>query len=103
MKAKILKSLKPSSRSFKLWAKSLNSSISSPDFQNPAGVTMSEKRRKEILELAYKYDVMIIEDSPYRELRYEGETQKTMYEMDGTGHVIMLGTFSKDLLPRLSA
>ncbi|MFW5627906.1 MAG: PLP-dependent aminotransferase family protein [Candidatus Cloacimonadaceae bacterium] len=70
-----------------------------PDFQNPAGVTMSEKRRKEILELAYKYDVMIIEDSPYRELRYEGETQKTMYEMDGTGHVIMLGTFSKIFCP----
>lgn len=70
-----------------------------PDFQNPAGVTMSERRRKEILELAYKYDVIIIEDSPYRELRYEGETQKTMYELDGTGHVVMLGTFSKIFCP----
>ncbi len=70
-----------------------------PDFQNPAGVTMTEGRRKEILELAHKYDVLIIEDSPYRELRYEGKTQKTMYEMDGTGHVVMLGTFSKIFCP----
>ena len=70
-----------------------------PDFQNPAGVTMTEKRRKEILELAYKYDVLILEDSPYRELRYEGETQKTMYELDNSGHVIMLGTFSKIFCP----
>jgi 2-aminoadipate transaminase len=70
-----------------------------PDFQNPAGVTMTEGRRKEIIALAHKYDVMILEDSPYRELRYEGETQKTMYELDGTGHVIMLGTFSKIFCP----
>ncbi len=70
-----------------------------PDFQNPAGVTMSERRRKEILELAYKYDVLIIEDSPYRELRYEGNAQKTIYEMDGTGHVVLLGTFSKIFCP----
>ncbi|HQQ67544.1 MAG TPA: PLP-dependent aminotransferase family protein [Candidatus Cloacimonadota bacterium] len=70
-----------------------------PDFQNPAGVTMTEKRRKEIIALAHKYDVLIIEDSPYRELRYEGETQKTMYELDGTGHVVILGTFSKIFCP----
>jgi 2-aminoadipate transaminase len=70
-----------------------------PDFQNPAGVTMSEKRRKEILQLAYKYDVLILEDSPYRELRYEGKAQKTIYELDGTGHVILLGTFSKIFCP----
>lgn len=70
-----------------------------PDFQNPAGVTMSERRRKEIIELAHRYDVLIIEDSPYRELRYEGQTQKTMYELDGTGQVIILGTFSKIFCP----
>lgn len=70
-----------------------------PDFQNPAGVTMSERRRAEILQLAYKYDILIIEDSPYRELRYEGTTQKTIYELDGTGHVILLGTFSKIFCP----
>lgn len=70
-----------------------------PDFQNPAGVTMTEKRRIEILALAHKYDVLILEDSPYRELRYEGKEQKTMYELDGTGHVVMLGTFSKIFCP----
>ncbi|MDZ4121770.1 MAG: PLP-dependent aminotransferase family protein [Candidatus Cloacimonadaceae bacterium] len=70
-----------------------------PDFQNPAGITMTEKRRKEIIALAHKYDILILEDSPYRELRYEGEHQKTMYELDGTGHVILLGTFSKIFCP----
>ncbi|MDP3114053.1 MAG: PLP-dependent aminotransferase family protein [Candidatus Cloacimonadaceae bacterium] len=70
-----------------------------PDFQNPAGMTMSESRRKEIIALAHKYDVLIIEDSPYRELRYEGEHQKTMYELDGSGHVVLLGTFSKIFCP----
>ncbi len=70
-----------------------------PDFQNPAGMTMSEKRRKEIIEIAHKYDILILEDSPYRELRYEGEDQKTIYELDGTGQVILLGTFSKIFCP----
>ncbi|NLA23666.1 MAG: PLP-dependent aminotransferase family protein, partial [Bacteroidales bacterium] len=59
-----------------------------PDFQNPAGITMPVSRRKEILELAYKYDVLVVEDSPYRELRFEGEAQDMMYKLDNTGHVI---------------
>lgn len=70
-----------------------------PDFQNPAGITMPESRRIEIIELAHKYDVLIVEDSPYRELRFEGEHQKTMYALDNTGHVITLGTFSKIFVP----
>lgn len=70
-----------------------------PDFQNPAGITMPESRRIEIINLAKKYDVIIIEDSPYRELRFEGEPQKTMYQLDGTGQVITLGTFSKIFVP----
>ncbi|MDI9529999.1 MAG: PLP-dependent aminotransferase family protein [Candidatus Cloacimonadota bacterium] len=70
-----------------------------PDFQNPAGMTMSTKRRKEVIEIAHKYDILILEDSPYRELRYVGETQPTIYELDGTGHVILLGTFSKIFCP----
>ncbi len=70
-----------------------------PDFQNPAGITIPESRRKEILKLAYKYDVLIVEDSPYRELRFEGEHQRTFYELDETGHVILLGTFSKIFCP----
>ncbi|MFW5805684.1 MAG: PLP-dependent aminotransferase family protein [Bacteroidales bacterium] len=70
-----------------------------PDFQNPAGITMPEFRRREIIDLAHKYDVLIVEDSPYRELRFEGKPQPMMYHMDGTGHVITLGTFSKILAP----
>ncbi|OQY37675.1 MAG: aminotransferase [Candidatus Cloacimonetes bacterium 4572_65] len=70
-----------------------------PDFQNPAGITMPDYRRIEIIELAKKYDILIIEDSPYRELRFEGEPQKTMYQLDGTEQVILLGTFSKIFAP----
>ena len=70
-----------------------------PDFQNPAGVTMPVARRKEILALAKKHDVLILEDSPYRELRFEGEHQDTFYSLDNSGHVILLGTFSKIFVP----
>lgn len=70
-----------------------------PDFQNPAGLTMSKQRRIEILEIAKKYDVLIIEDSPYREVRFEGEHQPMFYSLDNTGQVITLGTFSKTLAP----
>jgi len=70
-----------------------------PDFQNPAGVTMSLRRRQDILALAKKYDILIIEDSPYRELRYNGEPIPTIYSLDNTGQVINLGTFSKIFAP----
>ncbi|HNV82442.1 MAG: PLP-dependent aminotransferase family protein [Tenuifilaceae bacterium] len=70
-----------------------------PDFQNPAGITMPESRRLEIIAIARKYDVLIVEDSPYRELRFEGEPQRTMLQLDGTGHVILLGTMSKIFVP----
>lgn len=70
-----------------------------PDFQNPAGVTMPECRRKEIIAIAKKYDVLIVEDSPYKELRFEGEHQKTLFALDNSGHVITLGTFSKIFVP----
>ncbi len=70
-----------------------------PDFQNPAGITMPEFRRIEIIALAKKYDVLIVEDSPYREIRFEGKPQRTMYELDGSGQVILLGTFSKIFVP----
>lgn len=70
-----------------------------PDFQNPAGITMPEFRRLEIINIARKYNILIIEDSPYRELRFEGESQRMMYELDSTGQVICLGTFSKIFVP----
>ncbi|MBN2018371.1 MAG: PLP-dependent aminotransferase family protein [Candidatus Cloacimonetes bacterium] len=70
-----------------------------PDFQNPAGMTMSLKRRHEILELAYEFDLIILEDSPYRELRFEGDPVPTIYSLDNEGRVILLGTFSKIFAP----
>ena len=70
-----------------------------PDFQNPAGITMPEKRRKEIIEVARKFDVLIIEDSPYKEIRFEGEHQESLYTLEGRGQVINFGTFSKIFVP----
>ena len=70
-----------------------------PDFQNPAGITMPESRRKEIIAIAEKYDVLIVEDSPYRELRFEGEHQRTIHQLANNGKVILLGTFSKIFVP----
>ncbi|MGZ2368901.1 aminotransferase-like domain-containing protein [Ancylomarina sp. YFZ004] len=70
-----------------------------PDFQNPTGITMPESRRMEIIALAHKYDVLIVEDCPYREVRFEGEPQRMMYDLDNDNHVITLGTFSKIFAP----
>ena len=70
-----------------------------PDFQNPAGITMPESRRTEILEIADRFDIIIIEDSPYREIRFEGKSQKLVYELDRSGRVITLFTFSKIFAP----
>lgn len=70
-----------------------------PDFQNPAGITMPESRRLEIIDIARKYDVLIVEDSPYRELRFNGQPQRTIFELEGTGQVILLGTMSKIFVP----
>jgi 2-aminoadipate transaminase len=70
-----------------------------PDFQNPSGITLPDSRRLKIIEIAEKYDLLIVEDSPYREVRFEGESQKLMYELDTTGRVITLCTFSKIFAP----
>src|SRR5664279_2743310 len=69
-----------------------------PDFQNPSGITIPESRRLKIIEIADKYKLLIVEDSPYREVRFEGEPQRLMYELDTTG-VITLFTFSKIFAP----
>ncbi len=71
-----------------------------PDFQNPAGVTMSLSRRKDLLQLAQKYECLVIEDTPYRQLRYVGESVPSLYALDnGKGYVVSLHTFSKILFP----
>jgi len=72
-----------------------------PDFQNPSGVTMSLERRTILLRLAYKYEVPIVEDSPYRDLRFAGQAVPAIYSLDTENQVIVLGTFSKLLCPGL--
>jgi 2-aminoadipate transaminase len=72
-----------------------------PDFQNPSGVTMTMARRRKLLSLAYEHKVPILEDSPYRDLRYTGEKVPSIYSLDDQGQVIVLGTLSKLLCPGL--
>lgn len=84
-----------------------------PNFQNPMGVTMSTARRRQLVELASRYGVPIIEDDPYGQLRYEGEHLPSVVVMDAkihaqndrngyySGNVIYLSTFSKILAPGL--
>ena len=72
-----------------------------PDFQNPSGVTMSLERRRKLLQLAYKFEVPIVEDSPYRDLRFAGQTVPAVFSLDKDRQVIVLGTFSKLLCPGL--
>ncbi|MFZ5352418.1 MAG: PLP-dependent aminotransferase family protein [Bacillota bacterium] len=70
-----------------------------PDFQNPSGRTMSLERRQKLIELAVKYDMLIIEDNPYGELVFEGEGIAPVKSLDECGRVIYMGTFSKILSP----
>jgi len=68
-----------------------------PDFQNPAGITMSLEKRKRLLEIAQQEDLLIFEDNPYSQLRFAGEAVPTLKSMDENGRVIMLFTLSKVL------
>ena len=70
-----------------------------PTFQNPAGVELSNDRRKRIVEIAEKYDLLIVEDEPYHALRFEGESLPSIKSYDKSGHVIYMATFSKILAP----
>ena len=82
-----------------------------PNFQNPAGTTLSEGRRHELVLLADKYGIPIVEDDPYGQLRYEGEHLPPLVVLDrenlrhdggySIGNVIYLSTFSKTLAPGL--
>ena len=70
-----------------------------PDFQNPTGRTWPLERRKQFMEIINKYEVPVIEDNPYGELRYSGEYLPALKSMDTKGLVVYLGTFSKILAP----
>jgi len=68
-----------------------------PDFQNPSGITMSLERRKRLLEIAQREDLLVFEDNPYGHLRFAGEMIPSLHSMDDEERVIMLLTFSKTL------
>lgn len=70
-----------------------------PNFQNPSGVTMSLEKRKKLYELAKQYNVLIIEDNPYGDLRYYGEDVPAIKSFDTDGIVIYSGSFSKVVSP----
>lgn len=70
-----------------------------PTFQNPTGSTMPLQKRKRLLSLASEYDVLILEDNPYGDLRFTGEDVPTLKSLDTEGRVIYAGSFSKILSP----
>jgi 2-aminoadipate transaminase len=70
-----------------------------PNFQNPAGVTMSLERRERLVEIAHERELLVLEDNPYSLLRYEGDPVPSLHSLDGGVFVMYLGTFSKILSP----
>lgn len=70
-----------------------------PNFQNPSGITMSLEKRKKMYELAKKYNVLILEDNPYGDLRYSGEYIPCIKSFDDEGIVLYAGSMSKVISP----
>jgi 2-aminoadipate transaminase len=70
-----------------------------PNFQNPAGCTLSLEKRQRLLELAREYEFTIFEDDPYVELRFEGDQHPTMLSLDDGARVVYASSFSKTVCP----
>lgn len=70
-----------------------------PTFHNPTGRTLSLERRQKIAELGSKYDVIILEDDPYRDIRYSGSDLLPIKAFDETGHTVLANSFSKIFSP----
>jgi 2-aminoadipate transaminase len=70
-----------------------------PDFQNPSGITMSLERRKELIKIAREREILLVEDSPYRELSFTGDVLPSLWTLSGGKGVMLLKTFSKMLFP----
>jgi DNA-binding transcriptional MocR family regulator len=70
-----------------------------PNFQNPAGVTLSLDRRRRLIELARTYEFTIFEDDPYVDVRFRGEPIPSMLSLDGDGTVVAAGSFTKTICP----
>jgi 2-aminoadipate transaminase len=72
-----------------------------PDFHNPTGVTMPRGRREALVGLAARHGMFVVEDSPYRKIRFEGQDEPSLKALDQDGCVLAVGTFSKLLAPGL--
>lgn len=72
-----------------------------PDYHNPTGINMSLERRKALVELATREQVFVIEDSPYRRIKFEGQAVAPLKSLDSSNFVIQVGTFSKLMAPGL--
>lgn len=72
-----------------------------PEFQNPTGITWPVERRKAFMDVINKYDVVVLEDDPYGEIRYDIEKLPSLKSMDTQGKVVFLGSFSKIFMPGL--
>ncbi len=72
-----------------------------PEFQNPTGISWTMERREKFMEVVNKYELPVLEDNPYGELRYEGKRLPTLKSLDTKGLVMFLGTFSKIFCPGL--
>ena len=70
-----------------------------PNFQNPAGYTLSLEKRRRLIELAENFDFIVFEDDPYVELRFEGNSLPTMLSLDESNHVVYASSFSKTVCP----
>ncbi|MDN5698095.1 MAG: PLP-dependent aminotransferase family protein, partial [Rubrobacter sp.] len=70
-----------------------------PDFQNPTGATLSLEKRRKVVELADRYGFYILEDIPYRKLRYSGEELPLLRDLDSSERVVTVSSFSKLLSP----
>lgn len=68
-----------------------------PNFQNPSGMTMSLEKRRQLLKLAYYYEIPIFEDDPYSELRFEGKSIPSLKSLDNHDYVVYISTFSKTI------
>ena len=70
-----------------------------PNFQNPTGHTWTLERREAFMDVVNKYEIPVIEDDPYGEIRFEGKDVPSLKSMDTKGLVVYLGSFSKVLVP----
>src|SRR3954464_8475649 len=72
-------------------------------FQNPSGRTLSEARRRRVVEIAKAHDLLVLEDDPYGLVRFEGEAPPTLFELEGGTHVAYSSSFSKTVAPGVRA